>query len=182
MGTLTSEKPNQRLGSVSVGARWYGLPAVAVYSMSFWNSDHPVGMILAPAAFGGVIGLAVTCYFASRAKYAPTAIDLFRIAGWTLIGAALGAICLGGYYPHFYPRAGRVVTLCARATVVLGVPAILLSAIAFPRRMPSPGKCSRCDYELRGLTEGRCPECGQRFDLQDESADSDQSKPGKPHP
>lgn len=27
-------------------------------------------------------------------------------------------------------------------------------------------RCPLCDYDLRGLTEPRCPECGYRFDLQ----------------
>jgi hypothetical protein len=29
------------------------------------------------------------------------------------------------------------------------------------------GKCLRCGYWLRGLTERRCPECGKRFDPRD---------------
>jgi hypothetical protein len=26
--------------------------------------------------------------------------------------------------------------------------------------------CPRCDYNLRGLSEARCPECGERFTLE----------------
>ena len=28
--------------------------------------------------------------------------------------------------------------------------------------------CGRCDYDLRGLEAGLCPECGRRFDPRDE--------------
>ena len=30
-----------------------------------------------------------------------------------------------------------------------------------PERIP--GKCATCRYDLRGLTDGRCPECGRSF-------------------
>lgn len=29
---------------------------------------------------------------------------------------------------------------------------------------PMPGYCPACGYDLRGLPEPRCPECGERFD------------------
>jgi tRNA(Ile2) C34 agmatinyltransferase TiaS len=28
---------------------------------------------------------------------------------------------------------------------------------------PADPRCTRCNYSLIGLTEPRCPECGQRF-------------------
>jgi hypothetical protein len=30
-------------------------------------------------------------------------------------------------------------------------------------RLPLPPTCPRCDYDLRGLPEDRCPECGTEF-------------------
>lgn len=30
--------------------------------------------------------------------------------------------------------------------------------------LPADARCPRCDYQLRGLTETRCPECGSPFD------------------
>jgi hypothetical protein len=47
--------------------------------------------------------------------------------------------------------------------VMLLVAAILL-ARAWRRRAPLPGHCTQCDYDLQGLVEPRCPECGVRFD------------------
>ena len=32
------------------------------------------------------------------------------------------------------------------------------------RKRFRPGHCQQCDYNLTGLTESRCPECGTRFD------------------
>ncbi len=31
-------------------------------------------------------------------------------------------------------------------------------------RASPPGHCQRCGYDLTGLTEPRCPECGQPFE------------------
>jgi hypothetical protein len=48
------------------------------------------------------------------------------------------------------------------------LPALLLSGAAFIRNrywpLREPGHCRVCDYDLRGLPESRCPECGTPFD------------------
>lgn len=31
------------------------------------------------------------------------------------------------------------------------------------RHVPTPATCAECDYDLRGLSESRCPECGTPF-------------------
>lgn len=50
------------------------------------------------------------------------------------------------------------------------IPGILVGLFAFDfirRRDPRRSKvsCPSCAYELRGLREPRCPECGEAFDL-----------------
>ncbi len=49
-----------------------------------------------------------------------------------------------------------------------GLPFSLVEGIVFLRRRYAPvyavGHCSRCDYDLRGLVEPRCPECGLPFE------------------
>lgn len=60
---------------------------------------------------------------------------------------------------------------------MLLVAAVLL-ARARRRRAPLPGHCTRCDYDLQGLVEARCPECGLRFD-REHSEDSGVSKWGR---
>ncbi|MBU0618088.1 MAG: hypothetical protein KKI02_10260 [Planctomycetes bacterium] len=48
------------------------------------------------------------------------------------------------------------------------LPALLLTGTAFIRNrywpVHEPGHCRVCDYDLRGLPEPRCPECGTPFD------------------
>ena len=45
--------------------------------------------------------------------------------------------------------------------LVVAIPTLLVWRLAprFPR-----GHCRRCGYNLKGLTEARCPECGQPFE------------------
>ncbi len=40
---------------------------------------------------------------------------------------------------------------------------MLLIGLAFGKKRPPVGHCAQCGYNLRGLTEPRCPECGTRF-------------------
>ena len=48
------------------------------------------------------------------------------------------------------------------------LPTLLLTGAAFIRNrywpVYEPGRCRVCDYDLRGLPEPRCPECGTPFD------------------
>ncbi len=41
---------------------------------------------------------------------------------------------------------------------------ILIGCAAWPRRRPKLGFCVECGYNLRGLTELRCPECNTPFE------------------
>ncbi len=55
------------------------------------------------------------------------------------------------------------------ATAVLVSPLLLLSCIEFVRwrrrrRRVGHGLCLVCGYDLQGLPEPRCPECGRKFD------------------
>ena len=40
----------------------------------------------------------------------------------------------------------------------------LTLGLIFVPQPPDPGYCSKCGYNLRGLTEARCPECATPFD------------------
>lgn len=52
--------------------------------------------------------------------------------------------------------------------IVWLVPVALLSSVVFLRNRYSPvhppGYCRKCGYDLRGLPEPRCPECGKPFE------------------
>ena len=45
---------------------------------------------------------------------------------------------------------------------VLAAPTLLMRWLDRPRRQ-LPGHCRRCGYDLTGLSEARCPECGEGF-------------------
>jgi hypothetical protein len=49
-------------------------------------------------------------------------------------------------------------------TIPLHIPNLVLIAAAvwLLRPGPPPGHCTKCGYDLRGLTPGPCPECGSR--------------------
>ncbi len=53
--------------------------------------------------------------------------------------------------------------------LMVAVPVILSSRFFWvqPRRdeLPDPLRCPKCGYSLLGLTEPRCPECGQEFKM-----------------
>ena len=55
-------------------------------------------------------------------------------------------------------------------TVFWALPSLLLcGAVAYGRRRwpeYGAGKCKTCGYDLRGLSEPRCPECGSAFDVE----------------
>ena len=53
------------------------------------------------------------------------------------------------------------------AIPLVGIPTAILWRL--DRRMPS-GHCRRCGYNLKGLTEARCPECGQPFETKGDAA------------
>ncbi len=43
--------------------------------------------------------------------------------------------------------------------------------------VPAGYHCPKCDYDLRGLTESRCPECGNAFSTREIAAYKDQRWP-----
>lgn len=70
------------------------------------------------------------------------------------------------YSVHFDPRFQRgalsfPASLPIWIAILVTVPTAVL--FRFDRRMP-PGHCQRCGYNLQGLTEPRCPECGTGFE------------------
>lgn len=47
--------------------------------------------------------------------------------------------------------------------VGMGLLSLVASCFLDVERPDDPHRCGRCDYELRGLVENRCPECGTPF-------------------
>ena len=81
--------------------------------------------------------------------------------GTTIWDARTGTRLLGpGSVPRALDIAWRLVLPLVLCLVIYGVVTRL-----FGRRIPFDGhiRCRKCTYILRGLTEPRCPECGERI-------------------
>ena len=63
--------------------------------------------------------------------------------------------------------AGTAVVL---GSVTLALASLLLFILQHRRPPVLSGRCPGCDYDLRGLSEPRCPECGRAFDSASASA------------
>ena len=67
------------------------------------------------------------------------------------------------------PRLARqvYVPLMELASVVgFALPAVIVAVLVYallPGRRGTETRCRKCGYILRGLTEPRCPECGERI-------------------
>lgn len=70
------------------------------------------------------------------------------VIAWALLGGMLALL--------FVP-------VCTKAALLLPFFVLLSLGVAL---VPEPrvGHCRRCDYDLTGLTQPRCPECGTPFD------------------
>ncbi len=64
-----------------------------------------------------------------------------------------------------------VFSFVAPPFIVWLVPFAVLSGVIFLRNryrpIYPPGRCGKCGYDLQGLPEPRCPECGKSFELQE---------------
>ena len=58
-----------------------------------------------------------------------------------------------------------VALLCSILLTPLAAFAVVSYLTAGQQRFPTPKetRCRKCDYILRGITEPRCPECGERI-------------------
>ena len=72
-----------------------------------------------------------------------------------------------GYPPTFVSKRDHdnvQVAFWATALLFAAYPILVLIKTVFRRLRPRPGFCSKCAYNLTGLSEPRCPECGTEFD------------------
>lgn len=72
-----------------------------------------------------------------------------------------------GYVVYFFRENLPAPVFLVLFAGIGGIPLLLawLSSRFLTRPWSPKGKCYRCGYDLRGLPEPRCPECGRKFDV-----------------
>ncbi len=113
-----------------------------------WVFEIETVMIL--ASLGGCVALAFTTNRAHRCGRPLNVVDVIRMICWVIVGWGLLSACASN------PVAGLMLV---GGLLVIGV----LSLVFRPPQPPPAGTCLECGYDLRGLTEPRCPECGTPF-------------------
>ena len=100
----------------------------------------------------GAIALLVACIYGGLSV---TAFNEWHEAVAEFVGGA----------PSYGPRMGVGVAVAWFAPVVLLALATygLLTALLARRGVAGETRCRKCDYILRGISEPRCPECGERI-------------------
>jgi len=86
---------------------------------------------------------------------------------WIAAGACFGALLITAIWtPHWFKfywlRAAmstdpRVIMFWCLVGAACAPPLYLWLRL---RRLPAPGRCQRCGYDLTGNVSGICPECG----------------------
>lgn len=96
------------------------------------------------------------------------------IKRWVLYGAVTFGLFMWAFdgVPRYLagPERGNLTTLLLKLPIWLGAGALfgfIMKWILGRRHNFKPGHCRACGYDLRGLPDNVCPECGFRFDSAD---------------
>ncbi|MGD2109393.1 MAG: hypothetical protein PVI86_08365 [Phycisphaerae bacterium] len=122
--------------------------------------------------------------------YVVLACVVLCVVGWPLrkcravvlgaAGAFVGNLAVAGVFLVMYLEIfrrigflGAALSNLANGVVVWGIPCLLVCGVVKVRNLLhpvyEPGFCANCGYNLRGLPEPRCPECGEPFDRVNEN-------------
>lgn len=150
--------------------------------IAYQQASKAIGPILQPYARTTAAAIAINLsgilVFALAIGVLCFPLRTYRIVFSTSAFAVLG--CIGGWIPQFVGFVYRgqihwkpvILGMWIAAMIVLWlVMALLVSGIVFLRNRYRPvylaGHCTKCGYNLHGLTEPRCPECGKTFERQE---------------
>jgi hypothetical protein len=125
-------------------------------------ADHAKGILIKHIAWGAIIGglAGVVAAFLTHGTYA----QLCCLQPGMLLTVVFG--------PDYYVDAGPADPTLFYAVSIIGqclfggIIGLAVGAYSIHRGRigPKPGYCEKCGYNLKGLPESRCPECGTRFE------------------
>lgn len=120
---------------------------------------------VSPALLGGAIGIVVAGFFAYRSRIPLVFRDFIRICCWSLMGAATGVTNYSKGYAFYCPQYRPMMETLGSIAGWTGMCGIVLASLFLSgwKDVP-PGFCCHCEYDLTGLIEPRCPECGRKCD------------------
>jgi len=121
----------------------------------FWTRSMrlagEIAVIAILASFGGSLALAITVGCAREYQRRLDYLDVIRMTCWVLVGSGIASSF--GYNPF------------SLLMIMGGLLTVGFTWVVFPTPfVPQEGCCLECGYDLRGLSERRCPECGTQFD------------------
>lgn len=154
------------LSAAVFGALFASLVFVINLTWSSWPPDAVLVILLYGLHAAGMLLLCLPLRRPRLAILVPAIITV-TVA---VTGLALLAITssVQGQPIFLPPPSGIVRGMLGYAAVWAGPPAIFLfiSIRTHNKHWPyhEPGKCRVCEYDLRGLPEPRCPECGTPFE------------------
>lgn len=140
-----------------------------------WGLPWLVGVVLAfftPVAvfhFGGLIIWWPTVAWTAKKRRAVYAISLGLIG--VIAGLMVAALFLTSSGDPYGLVAMLMGILLVPLIFVLGAVATFLTSLVCYERRAAAGEedqpvvCPKCQYDLRGQREARCPECGEAFTL-----------------
>ena len=86
-----------------------------------------------------------------------------------LANIAMGLLTIFKFDPASSEYEDGQAMILAGGSLLLAVPLITWLALQLLKYLPTQQKpeicCPKCEYNMRGLTEAKCPECGEQFTL-----------------
>ena len=194
LAIIQQEIERRQIEPASLKGSWRPEPDVVTRSLQQAHSFARAHYLIAAGGVGGALGLCGLCVPWNRigdlrpivsCVLAGAFLGGLLFNSWPLrsygvvVGVTLAAwVCfvlvgmvnMLALFPQLPPYLDLVGGITFHCALFWGAPCLLLSAIVLVRRRYWPvypsGHCAVCGYNLRGLPEPRCPECGTAFNAE----------------